>query len=113
MKTVQELTTFILGSLKDENGGRVALYHYLRNFFKPDGSVTPQLINQFYREALLLSHWQEKQIDLGTDTFDLLQNYYQNDPEFIMGDLLKPQELQLLSIKTFSDMKVIVEETER
>src|SRR5438045_3068413 len=76
MKTVGELNSFNLGSLRDEESGGVALYHYLKNFYREDFPVTPELINQFFADALQLPHWQEKRTELHCDILDLLKRFY-------------------------------------
>src|SRR5271154_3633092 len=82
MANVGELTTFILGAFKSEDDGRVALYHYLKNFFPTETLITPLLINEFYAEALYSHYWQERKTNLQSDVQEVIQRFFSqsNDP---------------------------------
>ncbi len=73
---VSQLTTFILAHLTEEDAGRVALYHYLKNFCRENEPVQPTLINQFFSECLQMAFWQERKNELHKDVKDLLSAFY-------------------------------------
>jgi hypothetical protein len=74
--TTQHLASFILGSLKDENSGRVALYHYLKNFSPAHESLNPTLFNDFFAQCLQITYWQEHKKELHEDIKDLLTRFF-------------------------------------
>ncbi len=97
MRSVGELSSYILGSLKDEEAGRVALYHYLKNFCEFENFITPKLINSFLAEALQLPHWQEKRVDLQTDIHELLQRFFsQTGTPFSLDQVWDVSRMQLI-----------------
>lgn len=69
------LTQFIPLHATDENAGRVALYHYLKNFCREEEILQPDLINQFFAECLQMPHWQEKKLELYNDIKELLAQF--------------------------------------
>ena len=114
MACVGDLTTYILGAFKSDDDGRVALYHYLKNFYPEDITVRPELINDFYSEALHLHHWQEKQVSLQTDVQDVLQRFFsQNSEPFRLDQLWDLSRLQLISLSNSENLCQIVREFEQ
>src|SRR4051794_4948194 len=88
MATVGDLTTFILGAFKAEDDGRVALYHFLKNFYSVETAVTPKLINEFYAEALHTQYWQERKSNLQNDIQEVLIRFFSQSHETIRMDQL-------------------------
>lgn len=70
------LAAFILGSLKDENSGRVALYHYIKNFCRTEETLTVKHINDFFAEALQMNFWMERKAELYSDIKELLGRFF-------------------------------------
>src|ERR1700735_3942604 len=99
MANVGELTNFILGAFKSEDDGRVALYHYLKNFFPIETPITPLLINEFYSEALYSPYWQERKSNLQSDVQEVIQRFFSqsNDP-FRLDLLWDISRIQILQI---------------
>lgn len=100
---VNQLTEFIQNNLNDENAGRVALYHYLKNFCRDTENVLPPLINRFYSECLQMTYWQEKKNELHADIKDLLTQFYSAHRVAIsmeaLWDLTKVQVLSVGQIE--------------
>ncbi|MDZ4678068.1 MAG: hypothetical protein SGI74_11250 [Oligoflexia bacterium] len=106
--------SFILGSLKDEEAGRVGLYHYLKNFSQPQDPVTPDLLNQFFADCLQLPHWQEKKTELYTDIHDLLQRFFsQVGASFMLDQLWNLPRLQLLMVTQIENLYITVRNYEQ
>ena len=114
MKNAENLLTFILASLKEEEGGRVALYHYLKNFVANDTPVSPDLINSFWLEALQLSYWQERKEALFNDIIELLQRYSSasNDP-LRLDQVWDITRLQIVSLDSLENLSQVVLEFEQ
>jgi hypothetical protein len=100
MATVGEITPFILGALKGEDDGRVALYHYFKNFYSPDVTVSPPLINDFFAECLQLRHWQERKPALYNDITDLIRRFFSslNQP-FRLDQLWDLNRTQIVNLE--------------
>jgi hypothetical protein len=114
LRTVAELTQAILGMLKEEDAGRVALYHYLKNFTGADEPVTPELINRFYAEALQLPHWQSKRQELHVDIQDLLQKFFsQSHSGFRLDHVWNLARIQLIMIEHPENLYVTVKNHEQ
>jgi len=114
MANVGDLTNFILGAFKAEDDGRVALYHYLRNFFPLETLVTPQLINEFYSEALYNPYWQERKSNLQNDVQEAVQRFFSQSHEPIRMDLLWDiSKFQIVPIHQSETLCLIVREHEQ
>lgn len=113
MKTVGELGAYILGSFKDEEAGRVALYHYLKNFCTPQDAVTPEVLNTFFAECLQLPHWQEKKSELYSDIQELLQKFFsQVGNVFSLDKVWDLSRFQLVHIIQAENLYAIVKSFE-
>jgi hypothetical protein len=114
MANVGELTTFILGAFKSEDDGRVALYHYLKNFFPSETPITPLLINEFYSEALYSQYWQERKSNLQSDVQEVVQRFFSqsNDP-FRLDLLWDISKFQIIQINQSETLCLIVREFEQ
>jgi hypothetical protein len=109
MRSAAELGSFILGSLKDEEAGRVALYHFLKNFHEPEDAVTPELINGFFAQALLLPYWQEKRQELYTDIRELLQKFFTlSGAVFTLDQLWNLPRMQLILLNHIESLYLTV-----
>jgi hypothetical protein len=114
MKNVEGLLSFILASLKDEDGGRVALYHYLKNFLLADAQVTPSIINAFFSEALQLPYWQTKKEPLQKDIQELLQRYSAASGEpFRLDQVWDVTRIQIVALEHPENMAQSVLEFEQ
>src|ERR1017187_7775793 len=115
-KLVSDLTAYILASLKDEESGRVAFYHYLKNLCNPTQVINAKLINTFFAEAMQHPHWQENREALGRDITALLQRFYSQPgivPPFTFDQLWNLPRLQLLMINQIEDLYMIVKASEK
>lgn len=112
--TLASLTTFILGSLKDENSGRVALYHYIKNFCRMDEALSPAVINRFYAECLQMNYWIEKKADLHADILDMLTRYFHvQRSAFSLEQIWDLSRLQLVPITQAENLFQIVKSHEQ
>lgn len=114
MKLVSDLNKFILGALANEEGGRVAFYHFLKNFCHVNEPVNPELVNRFLSEALLLPHWQNKKEELYHDIQDLLQKFSATTRSpFNLGQIWNLPRMQILPVEHIDNLYDIVKEHEQ
>jgi len=114
MANVGELTNFILGAFKSEDDGRVALYHYLKNFFPTETLVSPPLINEFYSEALHNQYWQERKTNLQNDVQEVVQRFFSQGQDSFRLDLLWDiSKFQIVPITQSETLCLIVREFEQ
>jgi hypothetical protein len=114
MASVGDFTTFILGAFKSEEDGRVALYHFLKNFHPVNTAVSPELVNEFYSEALQLNYWQDKKHILQADVQEVIQRFFSQANEPFRLDLLWDLgKLQLIAINHTENLCAIIREFEQ
>jgi hypothetical protein len=121
MASVGDFTSYLLGSLKDEESAQVALYHYLKNFYHDESSLTPELMNRFFEESLHLPHWQAKKNQLFIDVTESLSRFFKMErfesptgsAPFNFKELLDLVKMQFIFIHQPSSLHSVVMNHER
>lgn len=108
--TTAQLAKTIAQNIKDENAGRVALFHYIKNTCRGDEEVTPNFINEFFSECLLLTMWQEKKSDLYNDVKNLLLLF--NQSQYNFDQILDLQKTQILHLQNAENLYLAIKSAE-
>ncbi|MCC6278847.1 MAG: hypothetical protein IT289_13120 [Oligoflexia bacterium] len=114
MRQVSDLISFILGSLKEEDSGRVALYHYLKNFAPATQPISPGLINQFFTDCLQMPYWQERKATLAKDIFECLQRFCAHSGQpLTLDQLYNLPRMQLINVEQAENLYAAVKNYEQ
>lgn len=84
---------------------RLTFYNYLSHLVEPDGSITDELIENFFSTSLDYAHWQQNKPQLGREVHQILELYSKNTNSFIdLSGIRWPHETQIVEIESLQDL---------
>jgi hypothetical protein len=109
MITVGQLASLILALDPQKNHGRLAFYHFLKNFLPLEGDLRPEHIDSFYDRALTIQHWQLHRKELSEAVKSDLEFIAQrHDFGFSVETLVHADQIQWLKLDIAHDFETLL-----